>query len=115
MKTATVLRHLAFEDLGTLAPVLRKHGYAMTYRSVGDVDFLEFDPIEPDLLVVLGGPIGTYQEDTYPFLITEKDRLRSRFTQNRPTLGICLGAQLIAAALGSTSSPRASRRLVFQR
>lgn len=115
MKTATVLRHLAFEDLGTLAPVLSEYGYAVTYRSVGDVDFLEFDPIEPDLLVVLGGPIGTYQEETYPFLKTEKDRLRARLAQNLPTLGICLGAQLVAAALGSRVYASGIKEIGFSR
>ena len=58
MPTATILRHIAFEDLGNLAPVLVEMGYIVTYRSVGDPDFLDFDPGAPDLLVILGGPIG---------------------------------------------------------
>lgn len=113
MKSATVLRHVHFEDLGNLAPVLGDHGYEITIRSVGDADFLDFDPIEPDLLVVLGGPIGVYEETTYPFLKTEKDRLKTRLADNLPTLGICLGAQLIAAALGARVYPSGHKEIGF--
>jgi GMP synthase (glutamine-hydrolysing) len=54
-----------------------------------------------DLLVVLGGPIGAYEEIAYPFLIDELALIERRLQTLRPTLGICLGAQLIARALGS--------------
>src|SRR5690606_19806428 len=53
------------------------------------------------LLVILGGPIGVYETQDYPFLQQEIDLLKVRLEQNLPTLGICLGAQLIAHALGA--------------
>src|SRR5262249_39595833 len=63
--------HVAFEDLGTLASLLRHRGFKPRYLDVG-VDRLERAQIEDsDILVVLGGPIGVYEEDKYPFLRRE--------------------------------------------
>lgn len=113
MKSATVLRHIHFEDLGSLAQVLTAQGYEVSIRSIGDIDFLDFDPLEPDLLVVLGGPIGVYEEVAYPFLKTEKEGIQERLARDLPTLGICLGAQLIAAALGSRVYPSGVKEIGF--
>lgn len=52
-------------------------------------------------MVVLGGPIGVYQEHTYPFVAAEVEGIRRRLRAGGPTLGICLGAQLMARALGA--------------
>ncbi len=97
---ALVLRHVHFEDLGTFGEVLEQAGYAITYSTVGDADFLQADPLEPDLLVVLGGPIGVYEDEIYPFLAAEKAFIAARLQAQKPILGVCLGAQLIAAASG---------------
>jgi len=103
-KTAVVVQHLAFEDLGSLGPVLSGLGFRIQYRQAG-VDALSDDAATADLLVVLGGPIGAYEEAVYPFLADELSALRQRLSQNRPTLGICLGAQLMAQALGARVYP----------
>ena len=62
MNTAVALRHLAFEDLGTLEPLLREWGWQIQYRDIG-VDTVEdlFDA-PPGLLIVLGGPIGAFDD-----------------------------------------------------
>jgi GMP synthase (glutamine-hydrolysing) len=105
MKTCLVLRHVAFEDLGTLAGNLAERGYAARYLEVG-VDALDGDDIQSaDLLVVLGAPIGVYEEQAYPFLIDETKLIGERLHEARPTLGICLGAQLMAKALGAKVAP----------
>jgi GMP synthase (glutamine-hydrolysing) len=54
------------------------------------------------LLVVLGGPMGAYEDDRFPFLRVEMDVLRARLAADRPSIGLCLGSQLLAAAAGST-------------
>src|SRR5690606_9988829 len=53
------------------------------------------------LTIILGGPIGVYETEDYPFLQKEIDLLKVRLENNLPTLGICLGAQMIAHALGA--------------
>jgi GMP synthase (glutamine-hydrolysing) len=111
MKTCLVLRHVAFEDLGTLAVILAGRDYAPRYVDVG-VDSLDAGSIQgADLLVVLGGPIGVYEQERYPFLLEETKLIGERLRAARPTLGICLGAQLMAKALGATVAPGPAKEI----
>ncbi len=101
---ACVIRHLAFEDLGSFAPVLAAAGFDLSVMDAGVDDI--FEPIvRSDLVVVCGGPIGVYEQERYPFLVDEIRALSRRLREGRPTLGICLGAQLLAAALGARVYP----------
>jgi GMP synthase (glutamine-hydrolysing) len=100
-KLAAVIRHVAFEDLGSFAEILSKNGFHIQYFEAGIDDLSELAHIQPKLLIILGGPIGAYEQDKYPFLQTEMDILSQRIAYDQPTLGICLGAQLIASALGA--------------
>lgn len=108
MKTALIIRHVAFEDLGTLEPLLRERGFTLDYREAGRHDLSSIDPMSPGLLIVLGGPIGVYEQEAYPFLRDEIALLQRRLEADRPVLGICLGAQLMAAALGARVYPGAN-------
>ncbi len=101
MTSVTALRHVAFEDLGTFENVLKDRGWSVEYLEAPTVDWAQFDPLAPGLLVILGGPISANDEKTYPFLTSEISALQKRLASSRPTLGICLGAQLIARALGA--------------
>ncbi len=103
--TAIAIRHVSFEDLGSLKAPIDKAGYRASYCDVGLDDLSKVDAIEPDLLVVLGGPIGVYEDAEYPFLADEIRILSDRVAAGRPVLGICLGAQLIARALGARVYP----------
>lgn len=105
MKTALVLRHLAFEDLGAWAEALNDHGYATLYRDVPVRGLHGLDPQGPDLLVVLGGPIAVYDQQIYPWLREEIAFIGARLARRRPTLGFCLGAQLMASALRARVRP----------
>jgi GMP synthase (glutamine-hydrolysing) len=96
-----VLRHVPFEDLGTLAPILARRNHSVRYLEVPLTSLAAADPLEPDLLVVLGGPIAAYDDALYPFLAPEIARVAERLRAGRATLGICLGSQLMARALGS--------------
>ena len=111
MKSALILRHLAFEDLGSFAPVLRDAGYQLQDIEAA-VDPLP-DPLEPDLVVVLGGPIGVNDGAAYPCMTEERNWLAMRLAADRPTLGICLGAQLMAAALGARVALLAQKEIGF--
>jgi GMP synthase (glutamine-hydrolysing) len=102
--TIAIIRHLTFEDLGAFSPVLRNMDCTQQILDAG-IDELT-QPIESsDLVIVLGGPIGVYESDRYPFLATEQKALARRIDLGLPTLGICLGAQLIAAAAGAQVYP----------
>ena len=105
MKNAVAIRHVSFEDLGSLAPSLEEHGYHVHYIETGFDSLKELDPTEPDLIIILGGPIGAYDEKDYPFLQDELALIEKRLAADLPTLGICLGAQLIARALGARVYP----------
>jgi GMP synthase (glutamine-hydrolysing) len=67
---ALCIRHIAFEDLSAWRQPLEDDGFAITYVDAG-VDSLPPDPLAPDLLIVLGGPMGVYERDAYPFLRDE--------------------------------------------
>lgn len=101
-KNAVVIRHLAFEDLGTLADALTQQNYAVNYLEAGVDNLAKIDSEKTDLLIILGGPIGVYDEPDYPFLSDELSLLQNRLKADLPTLGICLGSQLIARALGAS-------------
>jgi GMP synthase (glutamine-hydrolysing) len=111
MKHALALRHVHFEDLGTLAVPLAELGYAVEYRDAA-LDMPAADEVmAADLLVVLGGPLGAYEEDIYPFLAGELGLIGRRLAAGRPTLGICLGAQLMARALGARVHPSGGKEI----
>lgn len=102
---AVVLSHLPFEDPGSLEPELVQRGFSIETVDAPTARFPVQQLQDADLLVVLGGPIGVYDAEDYPFLTAEIDALRQRLTARKPTLGICLGAQLMAAALGARVYP----------
>lgn len=102
--TVTVVQHLAFEDLGSFEAVLRERGHAIEVVQAG-VDDVGAAIRQAEWLVVLGGPIGVYEAERFPFLVDELEALRERLAARRVTLGICLGAQLMAAALGARVYP----------
>jgi GMP synthase (glutamine-hydrolysing) len=101
MKHVLAIRHVAFEGLGTLEGVFGEAGYRVDYveAPTGDLKGLDIDT--PDVVVVLGGPIGAYEEDRYPFLRGELALIERRLKAGRALLGICLGAQLIARVAGA--------------
>jgi GMP synthase (glutamine-hydrolysing) len=105
------LQHLAFEDLGLFAEVLANAGYEVDYRQAGVSPLTSDDWRGAELVVVLGGPIAAYDTATYPWLHDELAGLRERLVLERPTLGLCLGAQLMASALGARVYPCASKEI----
>lgn len=106
-KQALAIRHVAFEDAGSFAAVLEQQGYALRYLEAGHDDLADIEAEAADLLLILGGPIGAYEDDIYPFLHDELRLIARRLTARRPILGICLGAQLMARALGARVYPGA--------
>jgi len=105
MKRAIALRHVAFEDLDGFAAPLARRGIEIAYCEAPTDDLGADTLLGADLLVVLGGPIGVYETRDYPFLGDEIALIERRLARNLPVLGLCLGAQLMAAALGARVYP----------
>ena len=113
MKSAIAIRHVGFEDLDAFAPAVREAGYNIHYWDVGEQELWTLEPIKTDLLIVLGGPIGAYEDEAYPFIAEEIDILEQRLAAGRPTMGVCLGAQLVARAAGAKVYPSGAKEIGF--
>ena len=100
MPIVYAIQHVAFEDLGAWEDVLYQHDFRVRYLEAG-VDDLSQAMNHDGLTIILGGPIGVYESQDYPFLVDEIALLKQRLAKQLPTIGICLGAQLIAHALGA--------------
>lgn len=104
-RIALAIRHVHFEDCGNLAGVLHERGFEIRYVEAWRENLRELDVTTPDLLVDLGGPVGVYEADRYPWIADELELLERRLAARRPTLGICLGAQMLARVLGAKVFP----------
>lgn len=97
----TIFRHTDGDQAASFIPVLDKAGLRHRYVDAFYDDLSDFDALSPDLIIFMGGPMGVYQSDIYPFLKHEMKIIERRAAKDLPTLGICLGSQLIAGALGA--------------
>lgn len=97
---AHCLLHAPFEELGGIAPWLAAAGYQITYsRMYESADLPACEAV--DFLVAMGGPMSVNDERECPWLVPEKEFVRRCIAAGKPVLGVCLGAQLIASALGA--------------
>lgn len=105
---AVTIRHVPFEDLSAWEAPLERRGFANTYVEAGPGALAAHDPLAADLLIVQGGPLGVYDAPDYPYLTDEIDFIRQRIEADKPTIGVCLGSQLLAAAAGARVYPGVS-------
>ncbi|MDP1625470.1 MAG: type 1 glutamine amidotransferase [bacterium] len=97
---AHYFQHVPFEGLGSIEPWLKSNGYELTTtRFFESADIPDPDAI--DFLVVMGGPMSVNDEDKFQWLALEKKFVREVIDSGKPVLGICLGAQIIANAMGA--------------
>jgi GMP synthase (glutamine-hydrolysing) len=100
-KTALIIRHVPYEGVAGYRVPIEAAGYDVDRIDVGDPTFPSYDLRDPDLLIMMGGPMGVYEQDEHPWIACQLRRLAQRIEANRPTLGVCFGAQMVAAAMGA--------------
>jgi GMP synthase-like glutamine amidotransferase len=98
-----VIQHVPAEGLGALHEFLTERGWEIEVKCEG-VD-IPGNLDDYNALIILGGPMGAYEEEIYPYLRTVQDLVREAAQKHLPVLGLCLGAQLIAQALGARVGP----------
>ncbi len=97
------IQHVPHEPMGYIEEILKENDVEYEYVRVYEGDKPELG--DATHIVIMGGPMGVYEEDRYTFLRDEKELIRDAFGKGIPVLGICLGAQLIASALGCEVYP----------
>src|ERR1700733_2859872 len=107
MSDAVILQHMAYETPGRIVPVLRDFGIPIQTRPLYKGDEVPSDLDEIRVLIVLGGSMGVSDvgNEKFPYLAKEVELLKRMIALDRPVLGICLGAQLLAHAAGAKVYP----------
>lgn len=112
-KSALIIRHVPHEGVAAYREPIEAAGYHVDRIDVADPAFSGLDLREPDLLIMMGGPMGVYEQDRYPWISCQIRQLAARLEADRPTLGVCLGAQMMAAALGAHVYPGPVKEVGF--
>jgi GMP synthase (glutamine-hydrolysing) len=113
MKRALIIRHVPVEGIAGFRAAVEGAGYEIDRIDVTDPRFPSLDLGEPDLLIMMGGPMGVYEHEQYPWIACQRQRLARRLAAERPTLGVCFGAQLLASALGAKVYPGPTKEVGF--
>ena len=106
-----MLQHTACETLGTIADALEAEALAWQYVRVFEGKTVPAEIGDAGGLIVMGGPMGVYEQDRYPHLNDELRLIESALKADKPILGVCLGSQLLAAALGAPVSKGARKEI----
>ena len=104
MKTL-LLCHKSLKDAGAFEKMLEARGAEIELRLAYDEGIADIDPLAHDLTIFMGGPMGAYQTDLFPYLNDEISYIEKRLSAEKSYLGICLGGQLMAAAMGAEVYP----------
>lgn len=112
MRRALAIVNERGAGLGALEPMLAAHGFAVESVAGNHLDAVDIE--EPDLVIALGASAGVYETARHPFISPEIALLQDRLHARLPTIGVCFGAQLIAAALGERVHPGPTREVGFR-
>jgi GMP synthase (glutamine-hydrolysing) len=113
MGYALIIRHVPHEGVAGYRLPIEQAGYRLDRIDVADPAFAAVDLSAPDLLIMMGGPMGVYEQDRHPWIRCQLRRLERRLAAGLPTLGVCFGAQMIAAAMGARVYPGPHKEVGF--
>lgn len=112
-KTGLIIRHVPHEGIAGYREPIEAAGFELDRIDVDDPAFGRVDLTEPDLLIMMGGPMGVYEVEEHPWITCQLRRLERRIAAGRPTLGVCFGAQMMAAAMGARVYPGPAKEVGF--
>lgn len=96
-----ILQHISFETAGMIIDWANQHHHSISYTYLYE-DKITYPKIEDfDMLVIMGGTMGVYEEEIFEWLKAEKQFIKTAIAANKIVLGICLGSQLLAEVLGA--------------
>lgn len=105
-----ILQHVGFEGEGIIADWALSKNMSLSHTRFYLNDTLPaIDSF--DFLVIMGGPMGIYDEDDYPYLASEKVFIKDAIARGKKVLGICLGSQLLADCLGAKVKPNTQKEI----
>lgn len=105
-----VVQHVPNEGLGQFEPLL--HGFGVEVETIASSSSIPANPLAGvSGLIVLGGPMGVYESERHPRLADEQELIGSALASSVPVLGICLGSQLLASALGARVYPAPQKEI----
>jgi GMP synthase-like glutamine amidotransferase len=110
MKSIEVFMHVPFEGLGCIEQWITKNNHSVTYTHFYE-NYKLPEISDIDWLIVMGGPMGVYDEAVHPWLSDEKAFIRKAIDAGKTVLGICLGSQLIAEVLGAKVYPNKQKEI----
>lgn len=100
-KNIWIVVHERAADMGSFGEFFAKHGIDPTVFVAPETNFANLNASEPDVLIIMGGPMGVYEAGIYPWMTPEINFIQRRIEADKPLLGVCLGSQMIASALGA--------------
>ena len=113
MKRALVIRHVDHEGIAGYREPIEQAGYVIERVAAWEPWFSEADVLAPDLVISMGGPMGVYERAAHPWIDRGVALLARRIRAGRATFGVCLGAQLIAAAMNAGVRRGSAREIGF--
>ncbi|SFV26752.1 type 1 glutamine amidotransferase [Hyphomicrobium facile] len=111
MLPVLIVQNDPLEGAGSLATLMAKRGLSQFIVQGFDAPYAELTPERFSALIILGGAQSAYETETYPYLEREMDLVNSFIKTDMPVAGFCLGAQILAAALGGDVGPGAQKEI----
>ncbi|MBI3597577.1 MAG: gamma-glutamyl-gamma-aminobutyrate hydrolase family protein [Nitrospirae bacterium] len=115
MSKVWVMQHMVCETLGTISDALNAGSVPFEYVRIFEGQPVPIEMGDAAGLILMGGPMGVYEQDHYPFLRQEIRLIEEALRKNMPVLGICLGSQLLAAALGARVTQAKDKEIGWRR